>query len=257
MNKIKEALRSGKHSIGTWMQIPNTEVAEILSTVGFDWICLDLEHGFFSLADVAHIFSVLEKRDIETVVRLPLNDPIWIRRVLDIGARTIIVPFINNASEAEQAMLYAKYPPEGKRGFGYCRANNYGNEFDHYAKISNEEIAIIAQIEHQDAILNLKSICECKYIDATFIGPYDLSGSINSVGPGNFEHPDFQQMIQDYLDTSKKMNKPTGMHLVKPDTISIQNVISKYQFIALGTDAIFMRNAAVSAIMQTKGSIKI
>ena len=134
------------------MQIGHCAVAEIFARAGFDWICVDLEHGAIDLETMTNIFRTIDAYDCIPVARLPLNDPVWIHRSLDAGARGLIIPMVQSAGEAEQSIKEAKYPPMGIRGFGYSRANMHGMDFDSYIKEANEEIAMVMQIEHKNAI---------------------------------------------------------------------------------------------------------
>ena len=149
---FREALLKNKLSIGTWIQIGHPALAEILARVGYDWICVDLEHGSIDIESLTDLFRAVEVNDCVPIARLPFNDPIWIRRSLDAGAMGLIIPMVNSAQEIKAAIRHAKYPPRGERGYGYSRANSYGMDFKEYIAEANETIAIIAQIEHKDGI---------------------------------------------------------------------------------------------------------
>lgn len=170
-NKLKKSLLSKELSMGTWMQIGHPAVAEVLAASGFSWICVDLEHGAIDLESTTNIFRTLKAYDCTAVARLPLNDEIWIHRTLDAGAQALIIPMVNSAKEAENAIKHSKYPPRGVRGFGYSRANNHGMNFKEYISSANTEIAMIIQIEHKDAITNLEEILKVDGVDGVFIGP--------------------------------------------------------------------------------------
>lgn len=238
MNKLKEALKNNTVSIGTWVQIGHPACVEVLAGNGFDWICIDLEHGVIDLECLANLFRVIELAGTVPVARIPINDPVWIHRTLDAGAKGLIVPMIKNKSEALAAISESKYPPVGCRGFGYCRANAYGREFDSYIKTANDEIAIILQIEHIDAINNIDDILSLNDFDGTFIGPLDLAGSMNI---SNLNDTEFKATLQKYLKASVKHKKTTGMHIVRPNDNNIQDAIDAgYKMIALGLDTIFL-----------------
>ena len=159
-NKLKAALLERKLSLGAWIQIGHPACAEIFAKAGFDWICVDLEHGAIGIETMTNIFRTIDAFDCVPVARLPINDPVWICRTLDAGARGLIIPMVKTAEEAEFAISKAKYPPRGERGYGYSRANLHGIDFENYITTANEEIAIIAQIEHKDGIDNLESILQ-------------------------------------------------------------------------------------------------
>jgi len=215
MNKLKKALKNNKITLGTWIQIPHPSIVEIISNncnKKLDWMCIDMEHGTIDIESMAILISAIEKYDIIPVVRIPKNDYIWIHRSLDAGAKGLIIPMVKTAQEARDVVGEAFYPPVGKRSFGYSRANNYGSDFDDYIKTANDDISIIIQIEHIDAINELDSILDVDGIDATFIGPYDLSGSLGV--PGDFDNSEYQKALSVYINKSYKHNIPLGIHVV-------------------------------------------
>jgi 2-keto-3-deoxy-L-rhamnonate aldolase RhmA len=246
-NKFREALLKNELSIGTWIQVGHPAIAEILARVGYNWICVDLEHGSIDIESMTNLFRAIEANNAVAVARLPLNDPIWIRRSLDAGARGLILPMINSAEEIESAIHHAKYPPKGERGFGYSRANYFGMDFEGYIAQANETIAIIAQIEHKEAINNLDAILQVPDLDAVFIGPLDLSGSYGKVG--QLDSPEMRDALKRYLESCKKHKKCAGIHIVHPDEVSIRQAIDQgYKMLSLGVDGIFLGNAAASAL---------
>ena len=221
MNKLKYALNNNEVTLGTWVQIPHSSVIEIIAhncNNKLDWICIDMEHGSIDIESMTNLIRTIEKFDIVPVVRIPKNDYIWIHRVLDAGAKGLVIPMILNESEASEAVSEALYPPMGKRSFGYSRANLYGADFDNYVKNANDEISIIIQVEHINAINNLDSILDIEGIDGTFIGPYDLTGSMGN--PGYFDNVEYNDALAFYDDKSKEYNIPTGIHIVRPDSKS-------------------------------------
>jgi 2-dehydro-3-deoxyglucarate aldolase len=238
-NKFRKALLNRELTLGAWMQIGHPAIAEIFAKAGFDWICVDLEHGAIDLETMTDIFRTVDAYDTIPVARLPLNDPVWIHRSLDAGARGLIIPMVKTAQEADSAIREAKYPPRGVRGFGYSRANIHGMDFDGYIKTANDEIAMVMQIEHKDAIDNLDDIVKVDGVDALFIGPVDLSGSMGITG--QMEHPDMVAALEKYLEVATKANKSFGMHIVRPNSENIKaNVKQGYTMIALGLDNVFL-----------------
>jgi 2-dehydro-3-deoxyglucarate aldolase len=238
-NKFKKALLDKQITLGGWMQIGHPAIAEIFARRGFNWICVDLEHGAIELETMTNIFRTIDAYDCVSVARLPLNDPVWIHRSLDAGARGLIIPMVKTADDAENAIKEAKYPPRGVRGFGYSRANMHGIDFDDYIKTANDEITMIMQIEHKDAIDNLEDIVNVDGVDALFIGPLDLSGSMGITG--QMEHPDMVGALDKYKEVAKNTNKSFGMHIVRPDEDNIKSTIEQgYTMIALGLDNVFL-----------------
>lgn len=242
MNKVKQKLAAGQVSIGGWIQIGHPAVAEIMAKAGFDWIAVDNEHGIIDLETGMNLFNAMRAGDVVPMVRVQENNEIIIRRWLDAGAMGVIVPMVNNAEQAKAAVAAAKYPPVGKRGFGYCRGNSYGREFDAYVKTANNDIVVIVQIEHIDAIKNIDSILKVDGVDGAFIGPYDLSGSMNLTGQIN--HPNVMKACDDMLAACKRHQKVAGIHVVLVDPEKIKAFIDEgFTFIAASLDTVCLRYA--------------
>jgi len=249
VNKFRKTLLNNEISLGTWLQLGHPGIAEIMAAVDFDWICVDLEHGSIEIDGLTNLFNAIEKQEVVPVVRLPMNDPIWIRRTLDAGALGLVIPMVNSAEEIESAIQYAKYSPRGKRGYGYSRANCYGRDFEDYIAQANENIAVIAQIEHKDGIANLDSILKVPDLDAVFIGPLDLSGSYGKTG--QLDCPEMRSALASFLESCKLHNICPGLHIVRPDEISVRNAIQQgYKMIALSVDGVLLEMAA-SQILKT------
>lgn len=225
--------------IGSWITINNVSVAEIMADSGFDWLCIDLEHSAIDFNDVLLLIIAIQSKGLKAFVRVGENNPRIIKRVLDAGADGIIVPSVNSAAEARKAVDAIKYPPHGKRGVGLARAQNYGFGFEQYRDIKIKDIKLIAQIEHINAIQELDSIIQTEGIDGTFIGPYDLSGSLGK--PGQWDEPEVKEALRVYEKTAMKYKKWVGFHVVPPDYKLVEDKISKgYNFIAFGFDAMFL-----------------
>lgn len=237
------------------MQMAHPAAAEIHAQAGFDWVCVDLEHGVTDLESMANLFRAIDAGGATPVARLPLNDPIWIHRTLDAGARGLIIPMVKTADEARAAIREAKYPPQGARGFGYSRANAYGERFNDYIARANDEIAMVMQIEHKDAIANIDEIVKVEGVDGVFIGPLDLSGSMGITG--QLQHPDMQQALAKYLEACKSRQMAAGLHIVRPNEKNIQEAIaSGYTLIALGVDVVFMAEGAKAAVATARAAAK-
>jgi 2-keto-3-deoxy-L-rhamnonate aldolase RhmA len=246
-NKLRIALLQRKPVFGAWMQIGHPAIAEILGTLGFDWICVDLEHGAIDLEGMTHLFRTIDAHESVPVTRVPANDPVWIRRSLDAGARGLIIPMINSVQDAESAVRAAKYPPRGERGFGYSRANMHGMKFEETIVEANNEIAIIAQIEHRKGIENIDAILQVPDIDGVFIGPLDLSGSYGKAG--QMACPEVKHALARYLEACQHWNMSAGIHIVRPDAKSVSKAIEQgYTLIGLGLDNVFLETGASQAL---------
>ena len=246
-NKLRQALLKREVTLGTWIQIGHPACAEVLARVGFDWICVDLEHGVIDLETTANIFRAVSGFDCVPVARLPLNDPVWIHRVLDAGARGLIIPMVKTAVEAEAAVREAKYPPRGVRGFGYSRANTHGMDFESYITSANDEIAMVMQIEHKDAMANLDAILQVDGVDGVFIGPLDLSGSMGITG--QLDHPQMVAALDKYRSACRAHEKSAGMHIIRPNDENVRRALDQgYTMLALGLDNVFMEQGARASL---------
>ena len=239
--KIKQTFKEGKVSIGSWMSMAHVSIAEILASAGYDWVVIETEHTAIDVSEVLRLIIAIEGRGAIPLVRLAWNDPIQAKVVMDSGAAGVLVPMVNSKAEAELAVNSLKYPPLGQRGVGLARAQGYGETFDEYVRRANDDGLLIVQIEHIDAVRNVDEILSVPGIDGTFIGPYDLSLSMGL--PGQLHHPDVEAAKQKVLEATKAHGLVPGIHLVHPDTVGQELkecVALGYQFIALGTDILFL-----------------
>lgn len=238
VREIKSLLLSGKPTIGSWMQIPNTSVAEIIGQAGYDWIAIDLEHGSMSTSQLPDLFRALELGGTLPLVRLAQGHSKDIKQALDSGAGGIIIPMIESAAQLSDVIKYSCWPPAGERGVGFSRANLYGKYFDAYVEEAQAPL-IIAQIEHIKAVENINTILRIKGLDGIIIGPYDLSASMGLTG--QFKHAKFLNALNDIQRACKKHNKAAGVHIVNPEIHELQQRIEEgYQFIAYSIDSVFL-----------------
>jgi len=248
---LKQKLKNNELTVGSWIMMGNTMSVEVMALAGFDWLVVDIEHTSIGMETVQLLITTIQANDMKALVRVSKNEEVVIKKVLDIGADGIIVPMVSSKEDAEQAVDYAKYPPVGKRGVGLYRATKYGTNFEAYKKWVNDELVIIAQIEHIDAVNNIDEIVKVEGIDGTIIGPYDLSGSMGY--PGEFERDDVKEAVQKVLDRCKKHNMPSGFHVVDTNPESLnQKITQGCTFLAYGIDYFFMRDAAMNGMKQIK-----
>ena len=244
---LKQKLKNNELTFGSWIMMGNTMSVEVMALAGFDWLVVDIEHTSIDLETTLALISSIQAHDMKALVRVSKNEEVVIKRVLDMGADGIIVPMVNSKEDALEAVSYAKYPPFGKRGVGLNRAQKYGTKFEEYKKWVDEELVIIAQIEHIDAVENIDDILQVEGIDGTIIGPYDLSGSMGF--PGEFDRDDVKQAVHKVLDRCKVYNMPSGFHVVDTDPKNIQLKIDQgCTFLAYGIDYFFMRDAAIKGM---------
>lgn len=251
-NSFKMQLKEGKPLFGAWVQIAHPDIAEILADKGFDWICADMEHTAFETRDFSSMAQAVSIKKTIPFARVAENEKMAIRRVLDAGAQGVIVPFVNNKKEAGKAVSAAKFPPDGIRGFSFCRANGYGERFEEYARDANDNIVVIVMIESKEALDNIDEILDTEGVDGVFIGPYDMSGSYGVVGKTS--HPVIEKAIDIVATSCKRYGKTAGIHIVDTTEKKIKNIIKKgYTFIALATDTVFLRDGAEKVLNIARG----
>jgi 2-dehydro-3-deoxyglucarate aldolase len=228
-------------SVGSWITLNNPSIAEIMADAGFDWLCIDIEHSVTDYFEVQQLIIAIQSKGIKAYVRVGENNARIIKRILDAGADGIIVPSVNSAEEARKAVKATYYPPFGARGVGLSRAQSYGFNFEGYRDYTAKAIKLIVQIEHINAINELEDILQIDGIDGTFIGPYDLSGSMGM--PGELDSHAVLSALKKYEDTAKKYDKLIGFHVVAPNYDLVEEKIGKgYNFIAFCFDAFFLGN---------------
>lgn len=248
---VRQSLLERRISLGTWIQIGHTAVAEVLAEAGFDWIAADCEHTDIDLAAFTSLAQAMHGRGSVPLARVKANDTLAIRQVLDMGAEGVIVPLVNSAAEAEQAVRAAKYPPRGVRGYCFSRMNNYGRDFDAYAASANDDIAVVVMIESRQGVENIDAILAVDGVDGVFIGPYDMSGSYGI--PGQTADPVVQDACRSVVDACARAGKSAGLHVVIPTSDAIARAVDDgFTFIALGVDTVFLSEAARRAIAEVR-----
>src|SRR5947208_814030 len=181
-NGFKRALVSGRPQIGLWSSLSSNYSVEVIAGAGFDWILLDTEHSPSDLESVLTQLQAAAAYPTHPVVRVPWNDMVTIKRVLDVGAQSLLIPYVSTAEEAKAAVSHTRYPPAGVRGVaGTTRATRFGRVKD-YAKRAQEEICVLVQVETEEAMKNIESICAVDGVDGVFIGPADLHASMGYPG---------------------------------------------------------------------------
>lgn len=232
-NIFKNALNAGKKQIGIWSNLGSSLAVEVVGGAGFDWVVLDAEHGPNELTDILVQLQAISRYDVEPMVRIPVNDKVIVKKYLDIGVRTFLVPFVENADEARDAVAATRYPPYGVRGVSVGnRANRFGRVKD-YLQTAHESICICAQIETATAIRNLPEIIAVDGIDAVFIGPSDLAASLGHLGDSG--HSDVQAAIDNVLSICNHAGKPAGI-LAGSDEDIRRFYSNGFSYVAVGSD---------------------
>ncbi|MDO8488567.1 MAG: aldolase/citrate lyase family protein [Candidatus Omnitrophota bacterium] len=238
-------IKRGQKSVGSWLAIPNTTVAEIMSSVGYDWLVIDMEHSSIGVPEAEELIRIVSLHELPVLVRVGTNDPHLIKRVLDEGASGIIVPMVNSRLDAKRAVAAAHFPPVGIRSVGLARAQGYGIKFYEYQAWAKKNTAVIIQIEHIDAVGNIADILNVKGISGVIVGPYDLSASMGQAG--QFRHPAVIKALKVISSAMKKTNIPFGFHVVHPDVgIALDKFKEGYSFVAFGVDFIYLSQSSRS-----------
>ena len=239
-SKSERHLRGGNATIGTWLQFPSADVAEVMGASGYDWVAVDMEHGAFTRAILPDVFRAIERGGSTPFARIAQAELRPIKDALDSGAQGLVFPMIESREQLDRAISLSLYPDAGgSRGVGYSRANMYGRDFDPYRVDVAKDILLVAQIEHIRAVDQLDAILSHPRLDAIMVGPYDLSGSMGLTG--QFDHPDFVAVMARINEACKRHNMPMGNHVVQPEPERLAKCIADgYRFIAYGIDAVFL-----------------
>ncbi|MCL7466685.1 HpcH/HpaI aldolase/citrate lyase family protein [Phaeovulum sp. NW3] len=240
-NQFKRRLLSGEQLIGIWMSSVSPLLAEMLSLVGYDWMLFDTEHAPVDVAGVMPLLQAAATGSTPSVVRPAWNDKVLIKRHLDQGAQTLLVPFVETAQEAEAAVRAMLYPPAGIRGVaGSTRASRFGLATD-YLRRANDEVCLLVQIETGAALDRLEEIALVEGVDGVFLGPSDLAASLGHLGnPG---HPDVQAALKDALTRLRAIGKPAG--ILATNQADAQRYLDwGYGFVAASVDTGLLMGAA-------------
>ncbi len=246
--KIKKPNWIGRPTtFGSWLTFQCEATTEIMANAGFDWLVIDMEHAPLGVSEVSRFIRIIDLTGKPVFCRLPSNDPVIIKNVLDAGAHGIIVPMIESGEDAQRAVNAAYYPPKGKRGVGLARAQGYGNNFEEYRKEASQNLTVIAMIETASGLKNVKQIASTPGIDALLIGPYDLSASLNKIG--QLSHPDLQSAKKEIISAAQEVSIGCGLHIVHPQSQNIAQALDEgYSFVAIGVDMIFLDQASRAAV---------
>lgn len=244
MNPWLERIRTpgAPTPVGTWIMAASPLVAEAIGCSGFEWGVVDMEHTPLDLMDLVHMLQAVSGTPLQPVVRVPWNDAVCLKRVMDAGATTLLVPFVENEQEALAAARAVRYPPVGTRGMaGMSRASRFGTRPGYFAK-ANDDVALIVQLETPTAVSNLESIARTPGVDALFLGPADLSGAMGHVG--QLTHPEVLAVFRESVQRAHACNLPIGTVGGSSDTVR-EYLSMGFDFVAVGSDlSLMMRNAS-------------
>ena len=232
-NDFKGALAAGRQQTGLWCSLADPFAAEVVAGSGFDWLLFDTEHSHAGVRDVLSQLQAAAPYPVSPVVRPPANDPVAIKRLLDIGAQTLLIPQVNTAAEARAAVAATRYPPDGIRGVaGLTRASRFGR-IEGYPSRAAEQLCVLVQLESAQALGQLDAILRVEGVDGFFVGPSDLAASLGHVGePG---HPDVSRAVEDTITRIRQAGKPAGVLATDP-AVARRCIDLGTTFTAVGTD---------------------
>lgn len=250
-NRFKRALAQGRTLFGAWLTSGTPSTAEALGFMGFDFLVVDMEHTPLETHHMVDTLRAIAGTPASAVVRMPWNDMVMVKRALDGGAQSILMPFVQDADEARRAASFTRYPPHGVRGVaGMHRGNRYGTAADYFAS-GHDELCVMVQVETAQALERLPAIASVPGIDSIFVGPSDLAASMGHLGePG---HADVQAALRTAAERCRAAAKPCGIIGANPD-FTAKYVQYGYNWIAIGSDMGFMAGRAQEWLARARAS---
>lgn len=252
MNPFSQLLRAAgsKPPVGTWISSASPLVAEAVGHAGFDWAVIDMEHAPLDLMGLVHLLQALGNTKTVGAVRVPWNDTVTVKRVLDAGAATLLFPFVQDAAEAARAVAATRYPPAGVRGISaISRASRFGTAPD-YLRNASRGIGVIVQLETPQALAHLEAIALTEGVDALFVGPADLSAAMGHVG--EFTHPAVMQAMADAARRCKSLGKPIGTIGGTPEVVTRYRAMG-YDYLAVSSDMGLLMSGALATVKALRG----
>ncbi|MBC8719688.1 4-hydroxy-2-oxoheptanedioate aldolase [Ochrobactrum sp. Marseille-Q0166] len=234
VNHFKQAISSGRSQVGLWCSLPGSYAAECVAGAGYDWLLFDTEHSPGDPLTVLAQLQAVAPYSTSAVVRPAANDPVLIKRFLDIGAQTLLIPMVNTREEAKAAVAATRYPPHGIRGVSaLTRATRFGRVADYVEQVE-DELCLLVQIETREALDCIEEIADVDGVDGIFIGPADLAASLGHVGkPG---HPEVVERVENAISRIIAAGKPAGI-LTSDPSFAARCIELGTLFTAVGIDA--------------------
>ncbi len=240
-NHTATRLRNGEATIGAWLGLGSPYAAALMARLGFDWLVVDTEHSPFGYDAMAQSVMAVLSTSTTPLVRVPWNDPVWIKLALDTGALGIVVPMVMNGEEARRAAEAARFPPQGVRSVGaWLGPSLHGED---YLTAINSQVMVVVQIEHIAAVERADEICAAEGVDVIFIGPNDLAASMGLLGTNFRENPAWEEAIQTVLRAAQRAGRPAGMMC-----LSVEEALWRrdqgFRFLAVASDARYIQQTA-------------
>jgi len=246
--EFRARLKRREKLLGTMVTLASAASAEVLATLGFDWLFIDGEHGPLETRELAAILQAVGDKTA-CIVRVPEAAEVPIKKALDLGAHGIIVPQVNTAEQAANVVRWSRYAPEGERGVGLARAHGYGLKFREYLSAANREIAVIVQAEHARAVENIDAIVRVPGVDAILLGPYDLSASLGKMG--QIDDPAVIAAISRVTDACAAAGMPLGYFGVTAAAVR-PYAARGYTLLVAGVDTLFLANGAKALLAELR-----
>jgi 4-hydroxy-2-oxoheptanedioate aldolase len=247
-NAVKRALKAGQPSLGTWLSLGSITAARFMARSGLDWLTVDIEHSLCDWETAAHIFASVADAGCVALARVPANRHDHIKRVLDNGAHGVVVPMVNSRQEAEDAVAAMLYPPHGTRSVGgSVHALNFGATPNDYFARANDELLVVLQCEHIQAVEDADAIFSVPGIDAIFVGPNDLAASMRSKDGKPPSAEATNQALKHVLATCKKHGVAPGYHCMSADE-ALMRIDQGWQFLAIGSELKFMMSGTAEVV---------
>ena len=237
--------RAGEQTIGAWLSLANTHSAEMLAHAGFDWLCIDMQHGLLDYGDLRNMLPAISTGETTPFVRVSGNTPAEIMKALDAGAMGVIVPLVSDGAEAAAAVSACRYPPDGGRSFGPIRAALYAGR--DYAKQANDEIVCIVMIETREGLANLEAIVATPGLGGVYVGPSDLAYALGLPPRGDTDDPLHLAAVEQILTACKAHRVPVGIH-TGGLAYTRRRLAAGFDFVTLGSDAGFMMQMATAEL---------
>jgi 4-hydroxy-2-oxoheptanedioate aldolase len=246
-NALKQRLAAGKKALGCWLHLNSPIATEMLSLCGYDFLLIDNEHGAASLSDSIALLQAMSGSPTTSMMRVPWNDPVYLKRALDAGVESVMIPAIETREQAEQAVRACRYPPRGFRGSAYqiVRGASYGIDAPDYRETAHDNLLVILQIESKRAVDNVEAIAAVDGVDMLLIGPNDLAGSVGKLG--NIEDPEVMAMVDRIEKVAKASGKKLGS-IAFADRTPQQMFDHGYDLIVASTDMLFIRDGALAEV---------
>lgn len=248
MNDFRRLIEA-KTPLGTWLMAAAPTTAEAMGHTGMDFLVVDMEHVQIGIPELAHILRAVGCTPATPVVRLPWNDQVMVKQAMDAGAETLMIPFVQNAEEAREAVSFMRYPPHGIRGVAAVHRGSRFGTVPGYLQTAHERVFSILQLETPEAIANLEEIAAVDGVDGVFVGPGDLSASMGHIG--NIAHPEVQEMIAFAAKAAKAAGKPIGIVGPNPDMVS-RFLDYGYSFAAVASDVALMTGRAAEWLAELR-----